>query len=80
MAASTEPCAILRDAALRAAPQDEDECSPTSSTDESLAEFMQNVAVETLPATDWSAFSKYSAREMTRKLVAVFNRAADKRG
>ncbi|PYK74036.1 MAG: hypothetical protein DME42_05380 [Verrucomicrobia bacterium] len=59
---------------------DEDKHSPTSGIDLSLAEFMRDVETGTQPSVDWSAFSKYSAREMTRKLVAVFNRAADKRG
>jgi hypothetical protein len=58
---------------------DDHDRSSASSADESLAEFMRNVETGTQPAVDWSAFSKYSAREMTRKLVAVFNRAADKR-
>jgi len=39
---------------------------------------MRDVETGTQPSVDWSAFSKYSAREMTRNLVAVFNRAADK--
>lgn len=58
---------------------DEHDRSSASCADESLAEFMRNVETGTQPSVDWSAFSKYSAREMTRKLVAVFNRAADKR-
>ncbi len=59
---------------------EEDERSPTSDIDESLAEFMRNVEVGMPPAVDWLAFSKYSAKEMTRKLAAVFNRAVNKRG
>jgi len=59
---------------------EENERSPTSDIDESLAEFLHNVEDGRPPAVDWSAFSKYSAREMTRKLAAVFNRAVDKHG
>jgi thiamine pyrophosphate-dependent acetolactate synthase large subunit-like protein len=53
--------------------------SSALSADGSLAEFMRNIETGTQPAVDWSAFSKYSAREMTRQLVAVFNRAVNKR-
>jgi hypothetical protein len=59
---------------------EENERSPTSDIDESLAEFLRNVEDGRPPAVDWSAFSKYSAKEMTRKLAAVFNRAVDKHG
>jgi hypothetical protein len=59
---------------------EEDEHSSTSDIDGCLSEFMRNVEDGTPPAVDWSAFSKYSAREMTRKLAAVFNRAVDKHG
>lgn len=39
-----------------------------------LTEFISNVRSDRLPATDWNAFSKYTAREMTRKLVTTFDR------
>ena len=52
----------------------------THTSAKSAIEFLRNVEDGRPPAVDWSAFSKYSAREMTRKLAAVFNRAIDKHG
>ncbi len=45
-----------------------------SATESGLTEFISDVRSNRPPSVDWNAFSEYTAREMTKKLVTSFDR------